>query len=425
YCFFTSRLQVGVRASAAFVYCVVVYRPCLSFFCFSLCVDGFLVCAEGYTQVTGVMAMMMTGRVLLVCALCVLWCGGAGGVFCEEASQDDSCDNLSAEVLSLRENKSDEELKEKCCKKKDEETTCLNTLRNNSTGAINNGKTKENDASHRDPNVAHGAGMSVGSQPTTSSTAAGANTAGKSPPLPASTLNASGGVDTQIHSPLGGASHQPHFDDDSSQEERRNHPEVERCSEGQADSDRCSHVSTDNAAAEESHQHNVGMQGKTILKKDEKTSQTGLKSAEASEGTDGATAPPKDPPNTDESLEDESQRVAPPATSLTQNTSSASSQDKTSQSSSPSGSGIIGSSDNNDREKTIHTKMSGAPLKDEGEHRENTSGNEDATTVEPAAVQSNTTTADGDSSTTFSHTTSPLLLLLVVACAAAAAAVAA
>ncbi|KAF5220185.1 Mucin-associated surface protein (MASP) subgroup S025 [Trypanosoma cruzi] len=30
-------------------------------------------------QVTGVMAMMMTGRVLLVCALCVLWCGASGG----------------------------------------------------------------------------------------------------------------------------------------------------------------------------------------------------------------------------------------------------------------------------------------------------------------------------------------------------------
>ncbi|EKF29498.1 mucin-associated surface protein (MASP), putative [Trypanosoma cruzi marinkellei] len=47
-------------------------------FCFLLCVDGLLVCAEGCTQVTGVMAMMMTGRVLLVCALCVLWCGSAG-----------------------------------------------------------------------------------------------------------------------------------------------------------------------------------------------------------------------------------------------------------------------------------------------------------------------------------------------------------
>ncbi|PWV04527.1 Mucin-associated surface protein (MASP) [Trypanosoma cruzi] len=41
----------------------------------SLYVDGELFCAEGYTQVTGV---MMTGRVLLVCALCVLWCGAGG-----------------------------------------------------------------------------------------------------------------------------------------------------------------------------------------------------------------------------------------------------------------------------------------------------------------------------------------------------------
>ncbi|EKG01223.1 mucin-associated surface protein (MASP), putative, partial [Trypanosoma cruzi] len=54
----------------------------------SLCVDGALVCAEGYTQVTGVMAMMMTGRVLLVCALCVLWCGAGCGFAKEKAVQD-------------------------------------------------------------------------------------------------------------------------------------------------------------------------------------------------------------------------------------------------------------------------------------------------------------------------------------------------
>ncbi|PWV01108.1 Mucin-associated surface protein (MASP) [Trypanosoma cruzi] len=51
----------------------------LSLLLLSLFVDGELVCAEGYTQVTGVTAMMMTGRVLLVCALCVLWCGTPGG----------------------------------------------------------------------------------------------------------------------------------------------------------------------------------------------------------------------------------------------------------------------------------------------------------------------------------------------------------
>ncbi|EKF29461.1 mucin-associated surface protein (MASP), putative, partial [Trypanosoma cruzi marinkellei] len=59
--------------------------PCLLLL--SLCVDGELVCAEGYTQVTGVLAMMMTGRVLLVCALCVLWCGIAGGGCDEEATE--------------------------------------------------------------------------------------------------------------------------------------------------------------------------------------------------------------------------------------------------------------------------------------------------------------------------------------------------
>ncbi|PWU94211.1 Mucin-associated surface protein (MASP) [Trypanosoma cruzi] len=48
------------------------------FFLLSLCVDVLLVCVEGCRQVTGVIAMMMTGRVLLVCALCVLWCGFSG-----------------------------------------------------------------------------------------------------------------------------------------------------------------------------------------------------------------------------------------------------------------------------------------------------------------------------------------------------------
>ncbi|PWU89472.1 Mucin-associated surface protein (MASP) [Trypanosoma cruzi] len=55
----------------------VVWRP--FFLLLSLCVDGALVCAEGCTQVTGVMTMMMTGRVLLVCVLCVLWCIAGGG----------------------------------------------------------------------------------------------------------------------------------------------------------------------------------------------------------------------------------------------------------------------------------------------------------------------------------------------------------
>ncbi|RNC46472.1 mucin-associated surface protein (MASP) [Trypanosoma cruzi] len=58
----------------------------MSLLLLSLCFDGELVCAEGYTQLTGVMAMMMTGRVLLVCALCVLWWGAVFG-----HAMDDYC----------------------------------------------------------------------------------------------------------------------------------------------------------------------------------------------------------------------------------------------------------------------------------------------------------------------------------------------
>ncbi|PBJ81110.1 mucin-associated surface protein [Trypanosoma cruzi cruzi] len=43
------------------------------------------------------MAMMMTGRVLLVCALCVLWCGAGGG--CEEAGTADTLHVASSSVV--------------------------------------------------------------------------------------------------------------------------------------------------------------------------------------------------------------------------------------------------------------------------------------------------------------------------------------
>ncbi|EKF26425.1 mucin-associated surface protein (MASP), putative, partial [Trypanosoma cruzi marinkellei] len=93
------------------------------------------------------------------------------------------------------------------------------------------------------------------------------------------------------------------------------------------------------------------MQDKKIHNKDEHTPQTGLKLTEAREGTGGAPAPPQVPPNAAESHEDGSRRVAAPATSPAQNTSSGSSQDQTSHASSPSGRGATDSSDNNDPEK--------------------------------------------------------------------------
>ncbi|EKF29218.1 mucin-associated surface protein (MASP), putative, partial [Trypanosoma cruzi marinkellei] len=86
FCPFTDSncLMVCVRCrcwAAAICDCAVAVRgvAAVSLLLLPLCVDGELVCAEGCRQVTGVMAMMMTGRVLLVCALCVLWCGAGGG----------------------------------------------------------------------------------------------------------------------------------------------------------------------------------------------------------------------------------------------------------------------------------------------------------------------------------------------------------
>ncbi|EKF29302.1 mucin-associated surface protein (MASP), putative, partial [Trypanosoma cruzi marinkellei] len=72
--------------------CVWLCDFSLLFFLRSL--YGLLVCAEGCTQVTGVVAMMMTGRVLLVCALCVLWCGAVFG-----HAMDDYCGGGGGNVL--------------------------------------------------------------------------------------------------------------------------------------------------------------------------------------------------------------------------------------------------------------------------------------------------------------------------------------
>ncbi|KAF8278311.1 Mucin-associated surface protein (MASP), putative, partial [Trypanosoma cruzi] len=44
------------------------------------------------------MAMMMTGRVLLVCALCVLWCG-AGGVYARDIDTNALGDCITSGVL--------------------------------------------------------------------------------------------------------------------------------------------------------------------------------------------------------------------------------------------------------------------------------------------------------------------------------------
>ncbi|ESS62683.1 mucin-associated surface protein (MASP) [Trypanosoma cruzi Dm28c] len=370
------------------------------------------------------MAMMMTGRVLLVCALCVLWCGAGGRCDEEEALEDEFCNKSYVEALGLLANKTDDEIKKKYCKQDDEKATCLKTLRSNIADALKKEKKKEDNEAQRESDISRDTGASIGSPRAKSSKAAGANTALLSPPLP---LNVEGGFDAQIHGSAGGAGHQPHSDDVRSEEEQRNHPESGRCGEGQDALGECSHVPAGDAAAEGSHQHSADVQDKMIHNKGEEAPQTGLQSTEARECTDEAPAPSQDPLNTAESHEDKSRRVAAPDTSPSQNTSPGSNQEQTSQSSSPSGSETTGSSDNEGREKNSkNAQISDAQLKDEEQHRESTAGNEDATTVQSAAVQINTTTtADSDGSTVVSHTTSPLLLLLVVACAAAAAVVAA
>ncbi|KAF8302022.1 Mucin-associated surface protein (MASP), subgroup S010 [Trypanosoma cruzi] len=324
------------------------------------------------------MAMMMTGRVLLVCALCVLWCGVGCGFAKEEETQDEFCNSTYLEFLNLLANKNDAELKEKYCKNEDDETKCVNTLKNNIADAMKKEKTEEDNAADRDPNVAHALGVPVGSSTKKSSTAAGVNNAGVSPPI-TPTLKVEGDVDAKVNSPVGGAGPQPRSDDVRSETER-------------------SHLSE----AEGSNQHSVDVQYATIHSKDEETPQTGLQSTEAREGTEEAPAPSQDPPNTDESHEDKSRKVAAPGTIPAENTSSGSNQEQNIPvfilpvAVTPPAAWI-----NEGPEKNFqNAQISDATLKDEGQHRESTAGNEYGTTVQSAAEQSNTTTpGDSDDST--------------------------
>ncbi|PBJ78374.1 mucin-associated surface protein [Trypanosoma cruzi cruzi] len=91
-----------------------------------------------------------------------------------------------------------------------------------------------------------------------------------------------------------------------------------------------------------------------------------------------------------------------------------------------------GSAANNEADKSIEEGIPNSdPAADaaetaEGKQNENKEVNPKETTVEATAMKNTTaTTGDSDGSTAVSHTTSPLLLLLVVVCAAAAAVVAA
>ncbi|RNC40997.1 mucin-associated surface protein (MASP), partial [Trypanosoma cruzi] len=95
-----------VQAAIIFHFAVVVRGVAvLSPLLLSLCVDVLLVCAEGCTQLTGVMAMM-TGRVLLVCALCVLWCLTVFG-----DARDNRCVEDDGNVLTHTHNRGNEGLR--------------------------------------------------------------------------------------------------------------------------------------------------------------------------------------------------------------------------------------------------------------------------------------------------------------------------
>ncbi|KAF5216333.1 Mucin-associated surface protein (MASP) subgroup S015 [Trypanosoma cruzi] len=345
-------------------------------FLLSLCVDGELVCAEGYTQVTGVMAMMMTGRVLLVCALCVLWCGGGG------------CAENDADVVSGggpgtgKGDKNSEELR----------SSDLSSLGRQKEGAAGGRGSagsqglKDNVVPNTDrhaPNEEQGANLVVDPpNPTTDqnkskdSTKAGAGTinqtappsAGPPPPPPPPVSEAEG---------------------------------VERTKTPEEQDSPVDHHST---------QHRTVPQKKELEQQEQNTQGQIIKEQHESERIQVQQEKEKEEQRSEEQLE---QREHLEEEIRDQQKKKKQEQQEEEH-----------EEPQEEHEDSIKQGKEQDQQQQQQQH-ENAAENSEEPTKNETAVGTNATASTGDSSTAVSHTTSPLLLLLLVACAAAAAVVAA
>ncbi|EKG03691.1 mucin-associated surface protein (MASP), putative [Trypanosoma cruzi] len=318
------------------------------------------------------MAMMMTGRVLLVCALCVLWCGVCGGERSE--TPPDSPDNPS----------DDQSLNE-------EEPVGV------TPGGLKNGEQ---------------AAPKQTSSPTRS----------ELPELPSSLSPAQ---------PGGGASVTARAkmdNQDQNAEEGKKEVEKEKQDkdkeEGEEDDATEEEVEVTIISEEElknaSNEAPTETPGGPTNDAETQTATTQVNGESSPEALEGVKQSEEVQSEKDSNNSSQTKSVASIA---------ANQHNETSADHGESGSPLPtanGDAANNNSDKSIEDGISNSdPAADgagtaEGKQNENKEANPKKTPVTAAAMKTTTaTTGDSDGSTAVSHTTSPLLLLLVVACAAA------
>ncbi|EAN95688.1 Mucin-associated surface protein (MASP) [Trypanosoma cruzi] len=396
------------------------------------------------------MAMTMTGRVLLVCALCVLWCGGVFG-----RAMDDYCSEGGGSGLMHTSNGGDDGVAIKAnCGLLSTRMRLINAVEAADEGGLNGdaGSSQDNPkvslqdkklSGNKEGDAAHISGGGVIADPPLPPAAAplqkpgGRNTGeegkqeeldkkgneagdkSRSEPAPQktkseqSTSSASGGPGTQsdVEPGLEDTSESNESSDDALKQEDAGETELTKLSDGEPEKGKSNTALTETS---------------DIQAKQKETQLPTLPTAQVDEhSSPGDTV-------TTQQLQKPQSEMDPKNNSQTKNVATITANQHNEPSADHAGSTPPSPTANGDaaNNETDKTTEDGIPNNDpaadgtgtaEGKQNENMNANPKETPVEAAAMKTTTAKAgDSDGSTAVSHTTSPfLLLLLLVACAAA------
>ncbi|KAF8302514.1 Mucin-associated surface protein (MASP), subgroup S100 [Trypanosoma cruzi] len=422
------------------------------------------------------MAMMMAGRVLLVCALCVLWCGAVFG-----HAMDDYCSEGGGNGLRHTSNGGDDGVSLKAdCGLLSTRMALIKAVEAAETGQGLSGDTKPqgnlkkplpNNTEGSPVPGAGGSGVAVQPPPAVTLEPEGSDTGGQQVTLP-NVVDTNGGkkgddkngselepeeigAGQSSSSSSGGAGTLGGKGLPSKQTSKSNEPsDIQQNKEDafEAEKPKISEKEEPGGGKEnENGKALTGIPDSQTKKKEIKTVQPPpllTKTTEEPRITIGIPAGGSAPTETNGHSKPEDtvimQQLQQPQDGIESNSNSqtnSGAEISDNQQNEPSGDHAEsrppsltanGDADNNESEKSTeegipsNDSAADAPGTAEGKQNENKDANPKETPVEATAMKNTTaTTGDSDGSTAVSHTTSPLLLLLVVACAAAAAVVAA
>ncbi|PBJ76358.1 mucin-associated surface protein [Trypanosoma cruzi cruzi] len=373
------------------------------------------------------MAMMMTGRVLLVCALCVLWCGAGGR--CEEAGTADTLHVASSSVVRKGSQESSQiaqggsqssGLKASDMKDGTEDSDDQQTLTD-----VDDEEEEEEEEE---------AGSDEEDQDEDEDEDKSLKTPEEIPPTPLppggvpqaadgklEKVNESGPKHENQRQVEGGTKKQPGKETEANSQMKVT-KKTKKEGSGPQPNNHQTPVQEENTSSGEVQQPSQGKEQKTSVEDIPPRNPAGDRSSGEHNNNDGS----NDVEEGEEGVEGHERHRA----------------QEREEAAHVSGAPKVNSTDIQQEVQRTHAgetptgmkQRAGEEKDDETEeereeqkeqHQENPPGKQETITGANATNQINTTPGDSDGSTAVSHTTSPLLLLLVVACAAAAAVVAA